>query len=200
MATRSKPPLLGASMAPLGASGLGAVLHMYVGISPSMAAVLAVIVTMPAIVATIACTVIPHRPAIVREKSMAQIRSAVIEGKIEAKDAVLLLGDAVRVSATSMDQEDRHRRVRGRSDSRRNRVKDVGPVPPEPAPSDQESLSVQLGRQSGTVSPVRETAAGEDATIRASAQPGVGVIARHAAAGARPGTRPNQQRIVRPGS
>jgi hypothetical protein len=95
---------------------------------------LAVIVTMPAIVATIVSAVIPYRPAIVREKSMAQIRSAVIEGKIEAKDAVLLLGDAVRVSATPADQEDRHRGVRGRSSSRPDRVKDIPPVPRSPFP------------------------------------------------------------------
>lgn len=87
-------------MAPLGAFGMGAVLHLYAGVSPSLAIALTAVATVPAIVAAVVLAVI----AIIRERSNAQIRSAVIEGKIQAKDATLLLGDDVRVSATLVDE------------------------------------------------------------------------------------------------
>jgi hypothetical protein len=75
---------------------MSAVLHLYAGVSPSLAMALTAVATVPAIAAAIVWAVI----AIVRERSNAKIRSAVIEGKIQAKDAALLLGDDVRVSAT----------------------------------------------------------------------------------------------------
>lgn len=88
-------------MAPL---GMGAVLHLYAGVSPIIAVALTAAATVPAIAATIICALAPHRPALVRERSMAQIRSAVIKGKIQAKDAALLLGDDVRASVTPADE------------------------------------------------------------------------------------------------
>jgi hypothetical protein len=83
-------------MAPLSASAaISAVLHLYTGVSPSLAMALTAAATVPAITVAIVWAVI----AILRERSNAQIRSAVIEGKIQAKDAALLLGHDVRVSA-----------------------------------------------------------------------------------------------------
>ena len=91
-------------MAPPGASSSGAVLHLYAGVSPSTAVALTAVLAVSAIVTTIVCAVIPQHPASVRESSKAQIRSAVIEGKIRAEEPALLLSDDVRVSATLADE------------------------------------------------------------------------------------------------
>jgi hypothetical protein len=45
--------------------------------------------------ATALCAIMPHYAAIVRERSMARVRSAVIDGQLKAEEALLLLGEGV---------------------------------------------------------------------------------------------------------
>ncbi len=101
MATRSTPSLLGITIAP---AGMGAVLHLYAGVNPATAVALTAALTLPTLAATVIAALIPHLPAIVREKSKAQIRAAVINRKIKARDAALLLEDDACAPAALADE------------------------------------------------------------------------------------------------
>jgi hypothetical protein len=111
MATRSPPSLLGITIAP---TGMGTVLHLYAGVSSATAVALTAALTVPALAATVIAALIPHLAAIVREKSKAQTRAAVINRKIKAKDAALLLEHDACPPAELADQrtgKQRHSRA-----------------------------------------------------------------------------------------
>jgi hypothetical protein len=79
---------------PVGA-GTGAVLHLYAGMSPAVVIAVVLIITLVPSVAAIICARAPHRPAMCKERSDAEVRKAVartLDGKItSAEDAAAVL-------------------------------------------------------------------------------------------------------------
>lgn len=98
MATRRTPSQVTAGLAPLGAFGVGGVLHLYVGLGAGPIIAGTGIVA----VAAIACAIARHLPELVRGGNERRIIRAVEEKKMTAEDAARILhADAHQPSEAS---------------------------------------------------------------------------------------------------
>ncbi len=95
MLTRNGSNWLAVSLMPIGAggasSGVGAFLHLYAGMSPGVVVAVTAVVTIVTCIAAVFCALAPHLHALCRERSLARVRCAALEGTISVKEAVSLI-------------------------------------------------------------------------------------------------------------